>query len=112
MAAPVAQAMLRRPARIFSDQAFLKGPRVGGAKPRHQDNFYFGYDDSDHVITCCAREHRQPGARGRVFMVCHSETEISVFATGTALDDTDEANGCMRLVPPPPPSQHTRQPSN
>ena len=46
-----------------------KGPRVGGAKPSHQDNFYFAIDSSDHVITCW-----------------------------TALDDTDLDNGCMRLV--------------
>ena len=68
----VAAAMLRKPTgmtKIFSDQAFCKGPEVGGAKPVHQDNFYFGIDSSDHVITCW-----------------------------TALDDTDVGNGCMRLV--------------
>ena len=68
----VAAAMLRKPAehtKIFSDQAFCKGPKVGGAKPVHQDNFYFGIDSSDDVITCW-----------------------------TALDDTDVGNGCMRLV--------------
>ena len=68
----VAAAMLRKPAtqtKIFSDQAFCKGPGVGGAKPVHQDNFYFAIDNSDHVITCW-----------------------------TALDDTDLDNGCMRLV--------------
>jgi ectoine hydroxylase-related dioxygenase (phytanoyl-CoA dioxygenase family) len=68
----VAAAMLRKPAKqtkIFQDQAFCKGPKVGGAKPVHQDNFYFGIDSSDDVITCW-----------------------------TALDDTDIGNGCMRLV--------------
>jgi phytanoyl-CoA hydroxylase len=68
----VAAAMLRTSAeqtKIFSDQAFCKGPKVGGAKPVHQDNFYFGIDSSDDVITCW-----------------------------TALDDTDLGNGCMRLV--------------
>eukprot|EP01051_Picozoa_sp_SAG22_P028193 SAG22_NODE_9830_length_567_cov_1.502137_1_plen_64_part_10 len=40
-----------------------------GATPPPQDNFYFGIDSSDHVITCW-----------------------------TALDDTDLENGCMRLV--------------
>ena len=48
----VAASMLQKPALIFSDQAFCKGPRVGGEKPRHQDNYYFGMDDSDNVITC------------------------------------------------------------
>lgn len=65
----VASAMLKSSARIFSDQAFMKGPRVGGAKPSHQDNFYFGIDSSDDVVTCW-----------------------------TALDDTDLENGCMRLI--------------
>jgi hypothetical protein len=58
-----------RAAQLFSDQAFMKGPRVGGLKPVHQDNYYFGIESSDDVITCW-----------------------------TALDDTDTDNGCMRLV--------------
>lgn len=61
----VASTILRGPARIFSDQAFMKGPKVGGAKPCHQDNYYFGIDSSDHVMTCW-----------------------------TALDDTDLENVC------------------
>ena len=48
----VAASMMRKPAHIFSDQAFMKGPRVGGAKPCHQDNYYFNIDNSDDVITC------------------------------------------------------------
>ncbi len=35
----------------FFSQVFFKPPHGGGPKPTHQDNFYFGPDKSDHVIT-------------------------------------------------------------
>ena len=54
---------------FFSDQIFFKPPRNGSIKHYHQDNAYFHLDPADHGIT------------GWV-----------------ALDDVDEANGCLRYI--------------
>jgi len=35
----------------FFSQIFFKPPQGGGPKPTHQDNFYFGPDQGNHVIT-------------------------------------------------------------
>ncbi len=51
------------------DQAFMKPPRFGSAKPYHQDNFYFRCTPADGVITAWI-----------------------------ALDDVDEENGCLRYI--------------
>lgn len=37
---------------VFFSQVFLKPPEVGGPKPAHQDNFYFGPAEPDAAITC------------------------------------------------------------
>jgi phytanoyl-CoA hydroxylase len=36
---------------VFFSQVFMKPPEVGGMKPIHQDNFYFGPDDLDAMVT-------------------------------------------------------------
>lgn len=36
---------------VFFSQVFCKPPEVGGPKPVHQDNFYFGPDDKDATLT-------------------------------------------------------------
>lgn len=36
---------------VFFSQVFCKPPEVGGPKPVHQDNFYFGPDDQDATLT-------------------------------------------------------------
>jgi ectoine hydroxylase-related dioxygenase (phytanoyl-CoA dioxygenase family) len=36
---------------VFFSQVFMKPPEVGGPKPIHQDNFYFGPDDFDATLT-------------------------------------------------------------
>lgn len=36
---------------IFFSQVFCKPPEVGGPKPVHQDNFYFGPDNPDATLT-------------------------------------------------------------
>ncbi len=54
---------------FFADQLFLKPPRHGSAKAYHQDNAYFRLHPDDHVITAWI-----------------------------ALDDVDEANGCLRYI--------------
>ena len=36
---------------VFFSQVFCKPPEVGGPKPVHQDNFYFGPDDLDATLT-------------------------------------------------------------
>lgn len=37
--------------RVCFSQVFMKPPEVGGAKPVHQDNFYFGPDRLDGMLT-------------------------------------------------------------
>ena len=36
---------------VYFSQIFMKPPRGGGPKPVHQDNFYFGPDNADGVLT-------------------------------------------------------------
>ena len=36
---------------LFFSQVFCKPPEVGGPKPVHQDNFYFGPDNADATLT-------------------------------------------------------------
>lgn len=36
---------------VFFSQVFMKPPEVGGPKPIHQDNFYFGPDDLEATLT-------------------------------------------------------------
>lgn len=36
---------------VFFSQVFMKPPEVGGPKPIHQDNFYFGPDNNDATLT-------------------------------------------------------------
>jgi phytanoyl-CoA hydroxylase len=52
---------------VFS-QVFFKPPRGGGPKPVHQDNFYFGPENPDGIVTAWV-----------------------------ALDDADLENGCMHF---------------
>jgi len=52
---------------VFS-QVFFKPPRGGGPKPVHQDNFYFGPEDLEAIVTAWV-----------------------------ALDDADLENGCMHF---------------
>lgn len=52
--------------RVFFSQLFFKAPGGGGPKPMHQDNFYFGPNDRDGMVTAWI-----------------------------ALDDADEGNGCL-----------------
>jgi ectoine hydroxylase-related dioxygenase (phytanoyl-CoA dioxygenase family) len=37
--------------RVFFSQVFFKPPERGGPKPLHQDNFYFGPDNDDAMVT-------------------------------------------------------------
>ncbi|MBC8241236.1 MAG: phytanoyl-CoA dioxygenase family protein, partial [Alphaproteobacteria bacterium] len=52
--------------RVFFSQFFFKAPGGGGPKPVHQDNFYFGPNDLDGMVTAWI-----------------------------ALDDADAGNGCL-----------------
>ncbi|MCA9126625.1 MAG: phytanoyl-CoA dioxygenase family protein [Planctomycetales bacterium] len=36
---------------VFFSQVFCKAPNIGGPKPVHQDNFYFGPNDLDATLT-------------------------------------------------------------
>lgn len=36
---------------VYFSQIFMKPPRGGGPKPMHQDNFYFGLNDADGMVT-------------------------------------------------------------
>lgn len=52
--------------RVYFSQVFFKSPGGGGPKPVHQDNFYFGPNDPDGMVTAWI-----------------------------ALDDADVENGCL-----------------
>ena len=56
--------------KIFLDQTLCKPPRVGSAKPPHQDSAYWTRIDPPALVTCWM-----------------------------ALDDSTEENGCMRFIP-------------
>lgn len=43
--------LIGAPVVVFFSQVFMKPPGVGGPKPIHQDNFYFGPDDLDATLT-------------------------------------------------------------
>lgn len=43
--------LIGRGVSVFFSQVFMKPPEVGGKKPIHQDNFYFGPDDLDALVT-------------------------------------------------------------
>ena len=43
--------LIGRGVSVFFSQVFCKPPEVGGPKPVHQDNFYFGPDDLDATLT-------------------------------------------------------------
>ena len=45
------QQLIGQPLSVFFSQVFMKPPEVGGPKPIHQDNFYFGPDDPDATLT-------------------------------------------------------------
>jgi ectoine hydroxylase-related dioxygenase (phytanoyl-CoA dioxygenase family) len=51
---------------VYFSQVFMKPARGGGPKPAHQDNAYFGPNDTEGLVT-----------------------------VWVALDDADEANGCL-----------------
>lgn len=61
--------LLGHEALLLRDQIFMKPPRFGSAKPYHQDNFYFKCSPPDGVLTAWI-----------------------------AMDDVDEANGCLRYI--------------
>eukprot|EP00039_Didymoeca_costata_P026716 m.16484 g.16484 ORF g.16484 m.16484 type:complete len:279 (-) comp5711_c0_seq2:140-976(-) len=65
----LASSLLGHDVVLLTDQCFMKPPHFGSPKPYHQDNFYFNAPSSDEVITCWI-----------------------------ALEDADEANGCLRYV--------------
>jgi len=54
---------------LFFDQIHMKPPQFGSAKPYHQDNAYF---------------------------LCHPDDQV--ITAWIALDDVDEANGCLRYI--------------
>ena len=61
------EGLIGGPLLLYADQALLKPPGVGSAKPPHQDNAYFRVEPADAVLTAW-----------------------------TALDDATQENGCMR----------------
>ncbi|MDP6701619.1 MAG: phytanoyl-CoA dioxygenase family protein, partial [Candidatus Latescibacteria bacterium] len=56
--------------KIYVDQTLCKPPRVGSAKPPHQDSAYWTTIDPPNLVICWM-----------------------------ALDDATEDNGCMRFIP-------------
>jgi len=45
------EAIIGRGVTLYFSQVFFKPPEGGGAKPAHQDNFYFGPNDEEGVVT-------------------------------------------------------------
>ena len=63
---PLIQQLIGTEAHLFFSQVFMKPPGVGGPKPIHQDNYYFGPDNLDATLT-----------------------------VWVALDDATPSNGCL-----------------
>ena len=66
----VVHSLLGPDLKIYVDQTLCKPPRVGSAKPPHQDSAYWVNIDPPNLVICWI-----------------------------ALDDATEENGCMRFVP-------------
>jgi ectoine hydroxylase-related dioxygenase (phytanoyl-CoA dioxygenase family) len=64
----LAEQLVGKGLRVYFSQLFLKPPHGGGPKCVHQDNFYFGPNDKDGIVTAWI-----------------------------ALDDATVENGCMRF---------------
>ena len=47
----IVEQLVGRGVKVQFSQIFFKPPEVGGPKPIHQDNFYFGCDDPDGLVT-------------------------------------------------------------
>ncbi len=62
--------IIGRPVQIWHDQSQLKPPRVGSAKPPHQDNSYHRIEPADLTVTAWV-----------------------------AIDEATLENGCMRFIP-------------
>lgn len=62
----LAEGLIGNGVTVFFSQIFMKPPQGGGPKPVHQDNYYFGPEDRNGMVTAWI-----------------------------ALDDADIANGCM-----------------
>lgn len=65
----LAEQLLQGPVCVFFSQVFLKPSEIGGPKPAHQDNFYFGPEAPDALVTAWV-----------------------------ALDDATPENGCLHYV--------------
>eukprot|EP00937_MAST-01D_sp_MAST-1D-sp2_P005533 g5533.t1 len=81
---------------LFTDQAFLKPPRVGSEKPWHQDNFYFGVAPVDDVITCWLALDDATPRNGCLHYVSGSHRD-GLLPHGPVPGDPNPSN----LVPPP-----------
>lgn len=47
----VVEALIGPSVSVYFSQIFFKGPEGGGPKPAHQDNYYFGPNDTEGVVT-------------------------------------------------------------
>ncbi|MBA63854.1 MAG: hypothetical protein CMJ76_15985 [Planctomycetaceae bacterium] len=47
----IAEQLIGKGLTVFFSQVFMKPARYGGPKPVHQDNYYFGPEDEDRVLT-------------------------------------------------------------
>lgn len=47
----IAEQLIGSKVAVFFSQVFMKPAKYGGPKPVHQDNFYFGPEKEDHVLT-------------------------------------------------------------
>ena len=47
----IAKQLIGKPLTVFFSQVFMKPAKYGGPKPVHQDNYYFGPEDEERVLT-------------------------------------------------------------
>jgi len=61
---------------VCFSQVFMKPPEVGGNKPIHQDNFYFGPDDPDAILTAWIALDDATTENGCLYYCDRHQTEI------------------------------------
>lgn len=72
----IVEQLIGRGVSVFFSQVFMKPPEVGGKKPIHQDNFYFGPDDPDAMVTAWVALDEATTENGCLYYSNVHQTEI------------------------------------
>jgi len=73
---PIVHQLIGPDVSVFFSQVFMKPPEVGGPKPIHQDNFYFGPDDPDATLTAWIALDDATVENGCLYYSEFNETQI------------------------------------